>query len=426
MGYIKLEKIIVHNGKLTYYFSSSEDINQFFTDTPFEIEYPENISNVPKSVLTIPFVCNVLPIIWLTDSTLFLEEIDKAFFESIPEFKSGYVEMYPNAEFKGEIKVERIVENSFTNEGRAAMFYSGGLDSASTLISHLDEKPILLSIWGSDVKYNNEKGWNLVHSAITETTERFGLEEFVFRSTFREFDNEGLLDKAFSEILGDGWWHGVKHGIGLLGIAAPFLFNRKISTMYIASSFSPKYGFHTCASAPSIDNYVKFSSCAVVHDGYEYSRQDKIHRIIRFSKVNDSFLKLHVCWESQAGSNCCKCEKCLRTICGIWSEGENPCNYGFELMEENVMDSYEIILKKANSLYLIPTFYPEIQDVALKNKHLLSKSQYYPYLKWILTTDFNHPEKIKMPLSYRMRNRLFHVSFYKKLHVVKERIKGKK
>lgn len=37
-----------------------------------------------------------------------------------------------------------MVENHFENTGKSAMFYSGGLDSAQTLISHLEDKPTLL------------------------------------------------------------------------------------------------------------------------------------------------------------------------------------------------------------------------------------------------------------------------------------------
>ena len=32
---------------------------------------------------------------------------------------------------------------------------------------------------------------------------------------------------------------------------------------------------------------------------------------------------------SQEGDNCCMCEKCYRTMAGLWAEGENPENYGF-------------------------------------------------------------------------------------------------
>ena len=422
---IILKDILTKDKTLEYGFSVSLDLKRYFSGKPLIIEYPDSIERVPKSVLAIPFVCNVLPIIWMTDSLLELDEIDKAFYDSIPEFKKGYIQMYPNAEFKGDIKATKIVENSYPDEKKSAMFYSGGLDSASTLISHLDEKPVLLSIWGSDIKYDNKEGWDLVHSAITEASERFGLEEYVFHSSFREFDNEGELDSEFSKVLGDGWWHGVKHGIGLLGNAVPFLYLKKISKLYFASSFSPAYGFHTCASDPSIDNYVKFCSCSVFHDGYEFSRQDKIHNVVDFSKREDNALKLHVCWESQDGNNCCHCEKCYRTICGIWAEGEDPLDYGFFDIEEKLRYSQECVITAGRSSYLVPTFYPEIQNVAKNNFEQLKTSKYYKDLKWVLKTDFYNLESNKNPSFYRVRRHLSNKSFYQKLHNLKMKIKGK-
>lgn len=425
MSYIILSKIsLLDNSTIQYTYNVSENLKKYFTDKPFIIEYPKPIDDVPRSVLAIPFVCNVLPIIWLTDSVLKLEELDAVFFESVPQFKKGYISMYPTAEFNGEIQATRIVQNSYANNNKVAMFFSGGLDSVSTLISHIDENPILLSVWGSDISYDNESGWNLVHSAISEASQEFLLDEYVIKSTFREFDREQELSRDFSKILGDGWWHGVKHGIGLLGNAAPLLYVMRISTVYIASSFSPKYGFHTCASDPTIDNYVKFFDCSVVHDGYEYSRQDKINRIVSFSRLHHKSIKLHVCWESQKGSNCCNCEKCIRTIAGLWAEGEDPAYYGFENIDKSIANSYSIIFEKANTSYLVKTFYPEIQEVAKKKKKELKISKYYRYLKWVLTTDFNHPEKLKMPLNYRVRVQLAKLSLYRYMHRLKQQSKG--
>ena len=146
MNSIVLHRINIDKHKISYDFSFPKELQEYFTGNPFVIKYPQSIENTPKSVLSIPFVCNVLPIIWLTNTVLEIEELDKAFYESIFDFKQGYEKMYPNIEFKGEIRVNKIVNNAFPNTGNTAMFYSGGLDSAFTLVSHLDERPILISM----------------------------------------------------------------------------------------------------------------------------------------------------------------------------------------------------------------------------------------------------------------------------------------
>lgn len=413
MNSIKLTRIMKDNFNLRYDFSVSNNLKKYFTDTPFVIEYPEDISKIPDSILAIPFVCNVLPIIWLTDTTLYLEEIDKSFYESIPEFKKGYVNMYPNVEFKGDIKAHRVIENTFTDSRKVAMFYSGGLDSASTLVSHLDEKPVLLSIWGSDVKYNNETGWNLVHSAITEAADNFGLQEFVFRSTFREFDNEYRLESEFAKVLGDGWWHGIKHSLALLGHIAPFVFAHKIHRMYIASTLCKNYGFATCASVPQIDNCFKVSSCNVVHDGYELSRQQKAKNLI--THLDGSGFKLHVCWANQSGNNCCACEKCYRTMANIWAEGASIRKFGFDYNKRELINMPICISNLPHEARMQMYWWKDIQISAKNNETILKRDSEYKYFKWIISADFDHPETIKTPVSYRLKKKLSMLSIYKVL-----------
>lgn len=62
----------------------TKDLEDFFNmDNKFKVEYGESIENVPKSIAVIPFVSNVLPIIWLTDSKLEIDELDKNYYDSI-------------------------------------------------------------------------------------------------------------------------------------------------------------------------------------------------------------------------------------------------------------------------------------------------------------------------------------------------------
>ena len=110
MESIVLNKIEKENNKVCYKFSVSNGLQKYFSDSPFEIYYPDSIEGIPDAVLAVPFVCNVLPIIWLTDSLLYITELDKMFFKSIPEFKKGYMTMFPEAEFLGNVKVDREVE----------------------------------------------------------------------------------------------------------------------------------------------------------------------------------------------------------------------------------------------------------------------------------------------------------------------------
>lgn len=429
MDCITLTNISVAENTITYAYRVTPALERFFTpQTPFMISYtaqgnPLLLDSVPQAVLAIPFVCNVLPIIWLTNSKLILPELDKDFFECIPNVKQGYESMFPESVFAGEVCPEKIAETKAQGNGCAALF-SGGLDATQTLVSHLDEKPHLISIWGADVRFDNAKGWKAVYDGISKTAQRFQLSSAVIHSSFRAFDNESALDKAFSEQLKDDWWHGVKHGIALLGHVAPYAYCKGISTVYIASSHCPSSHMVRCASNPRTDNHVRYAGCHVKHDGFEYSRQNKIRNIVDYTSKTGVEITLHACWQSQSGSNCCHCEKCYRTIAAILAEGANPVAFGFYNTEQNLADMQRYIIDgKALNANLATNDWVHIQNRITQNKAILRHKNYWKYIKWITKADFYHHETLKMPLLYRIQKRLAKFKFYQTLHKLKERLK---
>lgn len=401
MDYIKLIEIEKNKNKILYQYEISDNLKRYFTRYDFFIEYPENIENVPDGVAAIPFVCNVLPIIWLTNSHLIINELDNNFLECISKIKQGYVDMYPDANFLGNIFVKNAIDYSYTPSEKCSVFFSGGLDSYATLISHLDEKPILVSIWGSDVEVSNIDGWKKVEKLLNETSKKYDLNKCIIRSSFREFDLEGRLENTFKSFLNDGWWHGVKHGIGLIGHVAPYAWLHRIKYQYIASSNCPSDGKVTCASHPSIDNQVRFCSCQVVHDGFEMSRQDKIKHIIKYSHQTNDYLQLRVCWKSKKGNNCCNCEKCFRTIMGFFVEGEDPKKYGFEYTSDifSKIKYFTLVDGDLNIRQWI-----HIQRAALKNKHKLKQTKYYYQIKWFFKIDITHPKRNIYNLLYKLKH----------------------
>lgn len=424
MSEIILNRVEKQANTLLYDFSVSHELAPYFSGKPFMIEYPENIEEVPDAIANIPFVCNVLPIVWLTDSELILTELDQSFYDCIPNVRKGYEEMYPESVFAGKITVKQITACEKKATGKAAVFFSGGLDSVDTFIAHVDEQLDLISIWGSDIRFDNTKGWNLVHSGIEAYAQKYQLNDVVIRSCFREFDSEHALGEKFSARLKDGWWHGVKHGIGLLGHAAPYAYLKGLSTVYIASSNCPADGPVRCASSPNIDNHVRFANCAVVHDGYAFSRQDKVANVVNYCRSKDDRLSLHVCWESQSGGNCCKCEKCYRTMAGLLAEGADPREYGFKHTRRTVGKMQKRLVNEgALTKFIAQSQWYHIQQRVIRNKEMLMRSPYWHAIAWIETTDFMNFEPSKKPLNYQIRQYLSQFKFYQFLYRVKKFIK---
>lgn len=424
MKEITLNNIQKRGNTISYDYSVSSELACYFSDEPFVIEYPEDISSVPDAIAAIPFVCNVLPLIWLADATLRVKELDESFFVCIPEVRSGYETMFPETRFAGYIHVDRVVGYTEPVTEKCAAFFSGGADAVNTLVNHLEEHPALISIWGSDIAFQNKKGWQIVHRGIEEYAQKYELPDVVIRSSFRCFDKEEVLDQHFRGQLKDGWWHGVKHGIGLLGHAAPYAYLHGISTVYIASSNCASDGHVRCASNPLTDNHVRFACARVVHDGFEYSRQDKMHNIAEYVKKTGSPLSLHVCWESQSGGNCCYCEKCYRTMAGLIAEGENPSKYGFVNATQAIQELRWYMLTECQDRDVMKRHWIHIQKAMRSNWSEVEKMPCKKYVQWILQMDFTNPDKIRIPLLYQMKLKLSSFAVYRFAHRVKVSLKS--
>lgn len=316
---------------ITVEFAVGDELKRYFKTNIFQIDYSVDILDVPYGLAVIPFVCNVLPIVWLTDATLYLDELDEDFYNCIEKLEQGYREIYPNLQFKGKIECKKIRYEREECNQRSLVFFSGGVDAFATLIAHIDESPTLFSICGADVKLANKTGWNTVMTQIKEVSDNFNLSAIQCYSNFREFIDEEKLCELVTDLgAKDDYWHGFQHGIGLIGHVAPLAYSYGYTLNYIASSYTIRErGVCTCASDPRIDNYVRFCGSKVFHDQFEFNRQEKIKHIVEYCKKNNVNVRLRVCWISDRGNNCCTCEKCIRTIYGILAEKEDPKNYGF-------------------------------------------------------------------------------------------------
>lgn len=394
MGKIVLKHIAVQGSKITYEFNVSNELQIYFNDHPFSVEYEEDMTDVPYAILAIPFLTNVLPIAWITDSEIMVESVDKSFYESIPLFKKGYEDMYPQVSFKGKLTAETVDDCCYPHSGRTAVFFSSGVDSYCTLIRNISRKPDLITIWGSDITLDNTDGWRKVKEATIEAAETFGLEKVFIKSSFRLFINYKALDELSRNISTRGWWGGIHHGIGIIGHAAPYAWKHHISIQYIAASYCDKDTNVQCASYPTIDGNVKFGSCIVSHDSFDYNRQAKINEIIRFHDSTGLPMRLRVCWESSGGGNCCSCEKCSRTIMGILVTGKNPKDYNFDMVlnkETLAVMRNLVVWSDCKKISLGPLWAP-IQAEAIKNKNQLKKLWYYKYIKWIYAINFSDIE----------------------------------
>ncbi len=403
-----VDKIVKKENRIEYQYHFDGELSHYiFKEPSLCIEYSEIIEDVPDSICVIPLICDILPIIWVLDASLYIPVLDQTFYDSIEKFKKGYQNMYPKLEFKGSIHVKKLENNNYSTSDKTAAFFSGGLDAVSTVLSHYEEHPDLISLWGSDIDVRNEEAWLNLKSLLVEDAQKLGCKNIFVKTNFRKIVNEGALDKLVVKKAKDLWWHGFQHGIAIISHAAPYAYKYRINHIYIASSFT--VGDHVpCASDPTIDNYIAFGSCKVIHDGYNFTRQDKVENVCQ--KLDQYGLKkegisIRVCLRPDVADNCCHCEKCYRTIFEIIAEGKDPRTFGFNIDP----DFYRRVEKemKKKLILIHPYHWIRIQERFFENKELLSNRI---ELKWIFHYNFHnvnkHPMKHIRAYSIKTINRI--------------------
>lgn len=397
---IKVRNILIENNRIEYYLQVEGDVKKYFNENVnMFVEYNSEIDEVPEGIAVIPLLTNILPVAWFTDSEIQVETIDKSFYECIDDIKQGYIDMHINANLKGTFRANNIVDYKYEPHNRCATFFSGGVDSMSTLITRINEKPDLITVWGADILLDNKEAWLKVENEVVKFAKKNLLNNIIIKSNFKKFINEQRLDKSFGKDMNDLWWHGAQHGIGLIGLVAPYAFINKMRMIYIPSSYSVKDGHVSCASYPTIDNKVKFGGCNVLHEGFENTRQDKVKNISRYIKEKDKDLFIRVCWKSSDGKNCSTCEKCSRTIMGLIAEGVDPNKHGFRIEKTQIKQ----IERKWKHEWIDPNSLPlwiDIQERFNENREKIEEDK---YLNWILDIDFKKENEKKQKLINYLR-----------------------
>ncbi|HZK39613.1 MAG TPA: hypothetical protein VFD23_05625 [Clostridia bacterium] len=391
MSKIKLNSIDVTGNRVLFDYSVSDNIKKYFNlQEPFFIEYDEDISTLPAAILTIPFLANFLPIAWVTNSVLWAEFADKNFVDNIETIKQGYIDMFPHASLCGSLVIQNIVDCSYNKTDKTAAFFSGGVDSLCTLIRNLEDKPALMTLWGSDMMLTDREGWVKVKENTTKTALTFELDKTFITTNFRQVLNYRELDKLCAPFTDRGWWGSLQHGIAITAHSAPYVWLHKISTQYIGASLCDRDKNVHSASYPSIDEHLVIGSCHTLHDSFDLDRQQKLDEIIRFQKESDLPIFLRACWESKDGGNCCRCEKCFRTIMGILATGTDPKDFGFDInINRAGLKKIKTFICWSEPQGLIFDYcWSPIKAKIKTDKRLLKKSGLYKDIRWVTRIDF--------------------------------------
>jgi hypothetical protein len=190
--------------------------------------------------------------------------------------------------------------------------FSGGVDSFYTLYEHLPEK-------------EGNPCHQLTHCLL--------LDGFAASRTPRLNESYRVIRESYETLLGahgvklvvaatnlSDFYHGILHPVQIDGpvlASTPMILGRLVSTFHIASCLS--YGQILPRGSNAITNaLLSTENLTVTIHGSEQSRVQKTLAIAEWPATYEN---LRVCWEEFGVKNCCRCEKCVRTMVTLEAAG---------------------------------------------------------------------------------------------------------
>lgn len=411
MKSIVLDKILVKSNLVEYHFSCSKELDVFFTTKMMFIEYEESVENVPTSILTIPFVNCMLGLVWMSDSVLFVDEIDWTYYDSVSTLKRAYEELHGYPGLKGLLVPSIMVNNHIAKSDKSILLFGGGIDCQSSYLRNTESVAYALNIYGW-LKSPEEN--NKVDIADKDVTERFatsmGITSLHARSNFASQFNLSEIDRKLTRHIGSSYWFAYLHSMAFISIAVPLAWIKGVSEIIIASSYTKGRASRHCGSYITTDSEFKYAqNGCVFHDGFELNRQQKVKIILDYQKKTSQPYNLQVC--SFNDCNCCECEKCFRTILDIIALGGDPTLFGFKSYSK---DHWSRVVDRDVALWGVDkeSYYYSLS--AKKMRENYNNILYKDFVDWFLACDFKQMKKVGLRKYYRKN---FFSILKRKLHL---------
>lgn len=349
--FIKSYEIINKNKIIV---KANQEFSQQFIKEDFFVEYDKDIdlTKLDESVILIPFILNVVPIVWLSNKTYAIEVMDKDLYYSLQKINEVFRIFYPKHQWQGKLIPKKLVANTINSSDTLdgpilGLLFSGGLDSIEASLSYGAHKQLLITAWGADVKIKEDMKWQTVNKQVEQFTQEHGHTYTLVKSNFREFAETSYLYNKFPR-----WWVRASFGLSFIGLTAPLLVHHTIPTLLIASSHTVHYPY-PLGSHPAIDSNLSFAGRTVHLTSGDKDRVQKIKNIASVCKKKKLALPwLRVCWSDSKGGNCLRCEKCLRSCVNIIASGQLPEEYGFTIDIKEVTKRLSAVFSKKKKWYL--------------------------------------------------------------------------
>ena len=227
----------------------------------------------------------------------------------LQEYQRAFAQWFPDRR-PAEIQHDGFAPELSTGTGTGT-FFSGGIDSFHTLWSHLGDRepnPAYrithgLYLDGFDTDEIRTAGYDESMEAFRSLLDGLGVELIPIRTNLKDFVHEDTT----------GW----QKGYGSLLASNALLMQGLLRRCYVPSggTYSPDH--FTEGSNPLTDPLLSTETLEIIHDGAWATRIEKTFAIAAWPATYDH---LYVCFGRGEGAgleNCCRCEKCIRSMIAL-------------------------------------------------------------------------------------------------------------
>jgi hypothetical protein len=253
-----------------------------------------------------PWLVSLLPLAMTLGEPLRLSvPVDQRLLDRCHQVMEIWKAWYPRLHL---VPIEADTRASADSAGRTALFFSGGVDSFSSLLRNQApdqtgyHTPVddLIMIWGADVPLAQVEAFERMRQRYQPVAIAMGKRFIDIATNLRE-TRWGETD-----------WARLSHGAFLASVGLSL--ERGYRRLLIASSVPISNRMGGWGSHPMVDPLFSTHRTQVVVDAAGESRERKVERV---AESELALNHLRVCWRSGTDQNCGACHKCYRTMIAL-------------------------------------------------------------------------------------------------------------
>lgn len=349
--------------------------SRYFSSLNFYVEYENDVSQVPLSILNIPALSSIIHFAWAIGCDVHIGEADREYLRGLETVRRILSRQlgFEVLDLRSSVEVDKEVENSFEAKGKGLLF-SGGVDSTASYIANIHAYPKLITIWGMDVPTD----WTDFWDKVTEKYAWMGPLKIKTNSDeiYRLNDLWSLgAKRASTKGLIEGYRPTYSFFVNMLGICAPLTVLEGIGELMFSSTYpsrqygDPNYPWAWQRASFILAQHFRWGGIRCREVEHEYTTNEKVKYFIKPYFKEQGALTLRSCGHRRLLEkhklerlNCSECDKCGRVIGMLIVNGVDPNTCGFQATAETYeMIKASIVEKLWNPTYL-KYHWQEIQD----------------------------------------------------------------